>query len=369
MGQIKVLIVEDSKTSQVLLSRIINSDPRLTVIGTASDGIEALEFLERQTPDVVTLDIHMPRMNGAEFTKKVMATNPVPIVVVSVSWQPNDVNLAFQCLESGALSALEKPTDISNPRFKTLCVELIDTAVSMSEVKLVRRRKKSGGDEHAPSKCTDDEVRFSVIAVGASTGGPLALKTLLSELPSDIPASILIVQHILDAFVEGMAVWLSKKSSWKVKVAVDGEPLTPGCAYLAPCGKHLEVSSGTRISVTDGPPENGAKPSVSHLFRSVADVYGKNSIGIILSGMGVDGAKELGVMKEAGSITFAQDEASSVVFGMPREAIELNAVCYTHTPAGIASIICDLMKPNVRHKLPTGSSTIHEKFKRSPDDV
>lgn len=366
MAQIRVLIVEDSKTSQVLLSRIINSDPRLTVVGTASDGIEALEFLEREKPDVVTLDIHMPRMNGAEFTKKVMATNPVPIVVVSVSWQSNDVNLAFQCLEAGALCALEKPTDISNPRFKALRTELTETVKAMSEVKLVRRGMEPRGDFPAPSR-DDDAAAFRVIAIGASTGGPLALKALLSDLPNDLPVPIVIVQHMLEAFVDGMCVWLAKKSSWRVCVAKHDELLESGCAYIAPCGKQLSISRDNRIRLTDEAPENGAKPSVSHLFRSITEVYGKNSIGVILSGMGVDGARELALMRDAGAITFAQDEASSVVFGMPSEAIQLNGACYTHTPAGIASMISDLFKPTARR---TSSSRIQEnKFKRGPNDV
>lgn len=363
MSQIKVLIVEDSKTSQVLLSRIIDGDPRLTVIGTASDGIEALEFLEHQKPDVITLDIHMPRMNGAELTQRVMASNPVPIVVVSVSWQPSDVNLAFQCLEAGALSVLEKPTDISNPRFRSLCSELIETINSMSEVKLVRRGKLDSATSIAPPALSSDAA-FRVIAIGASTGGPLALKALLTELPSDLPVAIVIVQHILDSFVDGMAVWLAKKSSWKVSVAEDDDLLVPGYAVIAPCAKQLSVSRDNRIKLTDDVPENGAKPSASYLFRSVADVYGKNSIGVILSGMGADGAKELGLMRQAGAITFAQDEASSVVFGMPKEAIQLNAACYTHNPAGIAFMISDLFNPSQRSSL-----RVQERFKRGPNDV
>lgn len=342
--KIRVLIVEDSKTSQVLLSRIINNDPGLTVIGCASDGVEALEFLKRETPDVITLDVHMPRMNGAEFTKRVMATNPVPIVIVSVSWQADDVNLAFQCLEAGALGALEKPTDISNPRFKALCSELTDTAKAMSEVKLVRRGGKTVVD--SPKALRSDEgSTIGVIAIGASTGGPLAIKMFLSELPGDLPVSILIVQHILDAFVEGMATWLSRKSSWRVTIAVDGDRLIAGRAYLAPCGSHLEIGPGNLIRLIDGQPVNGAKPSASCLFRSVAEVCGKNAIGIILSGMGVDGAAELGLMREAGAVTFAQDENSSVVFGMPGEAIQLNAACHSLSPAGIAHAVGDLLKP------------------------
>lgn len=346
-AKVRVLIVEDSLVARAWLQHILAADPDIEVIGTAGDGTEAVELAERLRPDVITMDLHMPKMNGLDATRRIMETDPVPIVMVTGSFVHDEVAGAFRALEAGALTVLEKPRGIGHPRHDADARELVQTVKTMSEVKLVRRRPRSqqtGAAVPAATRVDIDsagrEVRL--VAIGASTGGPLALKTILSGLPSAFPAPILIVQHMSAGFIGGFGEWLDQMSGYPVRIAVDGEALLAGHAYIAPDGRHAEVGHGGRIALIEAEAENGHRPSVSRLFRSVAEVLGRNTIGVLLTGMGWDGADGLKLMQQKGAVTIAQDRETSVVFGMPREAIEIGAAAYVLSPAGIAQTLGSL---------------------------
>jgi two-component system chemotaxis response regulator CheB len=344
---IKVLVVEDSPVVREFLVHILNSDPEIHAIGTAQNGQEAIEAVKNKKPDIITMDIHMPEMDGYEATRRIMETHPVPIVIVSGSTSVGEVATTFRAMEAGALAVIARPKGIGHPDYETTAKELIQIVKLMSEVKVVRRWPRS--KKEAPLPTLQGEVGKSlpaiqVVAIGASTGGPTALQTILSGLPRDLPVPVLIVQHISAGFVEGFAHWLGQSSGFPVHIASEGEYLLPGHAYIAPEGFHMMVKTHNRITLSRAEPNNGLRPSVSYLFNSVAQVFGQNAIGILLTGMGKDGAQELKLMKDKGATTIAQDEASSVVHGMPGEAIRVSAVTYVLPPERIAALLAGLVK-------------------------
>jgi two-component system chemotaxis response regulator CheB len=341
---IKVLIVEDSAVVQQFLVYVLSSDPDIRVIGTTNNGEEALEFLKQEKPDVITMDIHMPRMNGFETTRKVMATHPTPIVIVSGSVQPNEVSTTFRAIEAGALAVVPRPNGLGHPDYERTARTLIQTVKTMSEVKVVRRWRQTPSIVSASPvpdvKKGPDAVE--IVAIGASTGGPVALQTLLSMLAPDFAVPIVIVQHMTAGFVDGFVQWLAQSSSLPIHVASHGQQAQSGHVFFAPDGFQMRVDSGRRILLSNDEPENGLRPSVSYLFRSVADTFGKNAVGVLLTGMGKDGAEELKLMKEKGGMTIAQDKDSSVVHGMPGEAIRLGAACHVLPPDRIAAALARL---------------------------
>ncbi|MDD4391626.1 MAG: chemotaxis response regulator protein-glutamate methylesterase [Desulfobacterales bacterium] len=342
---IKVLIVEDSQVVRELLTFILSADPAIQVIGTARDGREAVRAVREKKPNVVTMDIIMPNMDGFEATRIIMETTPTPIVIVSASWDPKEVKKTFRAMEAGALTAIEKPVGIAHPNYKKLSKELIRTVKLMSEVKVIRRRPQRQSEISGKSTAgmiTAMAPELEVVAIGASTGGPPAIEAILSKLPKDFPAPLLIVQHIAAGFVHGFADWLANASKRSVKIAAHGEYLLPGCAYVAPDDFQMGVGSGRRIILSSSEPENGLRPSVSWMFRSVSEVFGKNAIGVLLTGMGKDGAQELKQMRQRGAVTIAQDRESSVVYGMPGEAVAINAAAYVLSPAEIAKFLSGL---------------------------
>jgi two-component system chemotaxis response regulator CheB len=346
---IRVLIVDDSSTVRQYLEHVINSDEQLEVVGVAKDGEEGVRLVKLKRPDIVTMDIYMPNMNGYEATQKIMEECPVPIVIVTSSWHYDDVKRSFRAIDAGALVALEKPPGPGHPRSKPLVAELVQTIKTMSEVRVVRRlpRKKKPGSAPAVSPAAGPAVarqRIEVVAIGASTGGPPVLKGLLSELGQGFSASILIVQHIAQGFLEGMVEWVNKESKLSVTIASDGEHIRKGVVYFAPDGSHMGVTVGGRIVLSDGPVENGVRPSVSHLFRSIAKAYGGRGAGVLLTGMGKDGAVELAQMKERGAVTIAQDRESCVVYGMPAEAVKLNGAVHVLSPKAITGFLNSIGK-------------------------
>lgn len=348
---IKVLVVDDSMVVREFIKHILNSDPAIHVVGVAKDGDEALEAVRQKTPDVITMDIRMPRMNGLEATRIIMERQPTPIVIVSGSLGAEEA-ASFHAIEAGALAVLSRPAGIGHADHDATAKQLIQTVKLMSEVKVVRRwaSARQGKAVRPVSSLTEKSfkkpsTKIKVVAVGASTGGPVVLQQILAGLPKNYPASVLIVQHIAAGFVQGFAEWLGQSSGFPVQVATHGEFLLPGRAYVAPDGFHMAMQADHRIILNDGVPENNLRPSVSALFRSVAQVFGPEAVGVLLTGMGKDGADELKLLKEKGALTIAQDEETSVVHGMPGEAIRLGAATHVLSPERIASMLASLASP------------------------
>lgn len=328
---IKVLIVDDSQVARMTISEILEYDPEIEVIGTASNGLEALAFLEKESPDVITMDVIMPEMNGFETTRRIMELRPKPIVIVTSSYKTEEVEKTFEAMEAGAVTILEKPAGISNDEYEKNSQNLRDTVKLMAGVKVVRRWPRN--QQRAVKKpgivdFSTSAVKRKIVAIGASTGGPMALQEILSQFPADFPVPVVIVQHIGGEFIDGMLYWLEKSLSIPITVARDGELLESRHAYIAPDGRHMEITAGRMIRLVQGPTENGSCPSVSFLFRSVARTYGDEAFGVILTGMGRDGADGLKEMKNMGAVTIAQDEQSCIVYGMPGAAVQVGAVQY-----------------------------------------
>lgn len=346
---INVLVVEDSPTARVLLVGILQCDPNINVIGTASNGKEALEFLKRKKPDIVTMDVKMPVMDGLEATKIIMETNPLPIVLVSASASKDEVNLTFLAMEAGALAFVGKPRGVTHPDHRKMADNLVRTVKAMSEVKVVRRRPRLRRPIVAPeappmTKPAGVSQEIQLVAVGTSTGGPPALQSILSRLLEGFPAPVLIVQHISKDFIQGLTDWLQLTCKLPVHIATHNELLLPGHVYIAPDDYHMGVAFGNRLALSQDPPENGdLRPAVSYLFRSVARVFGSNAAGVLLTGMGKDGAIELKEIRDRGSLTIVQDKESSTVHGMPGEAIKLDAAKFVLPPNDIAVMLTNIV--------------------------
>ncbi len=338
---IQVLIAEDSTVARDLLTHIFNSQPDMEVIGTACHGADAVEAVKRLRPDIIVMDCYMPVLDGFEATRRIMETDPLPIVIVSASLDPQEVTSTFRAVEAGALAFLEKPVGAGHPRYAALTKSLVQTVRLMSEVKVVRRRRFNPRPHlsAAPAMEKPQRERSWLVAIGASTGGPQIIQTILARLAPNLAAPILIVQHISPGFIQGFVDWLAKTTNFPIKLAVQDETPVPGQAYVAPDGVHLGVNAGGRLTLSKSPPENGLRPSVAHLFRSVTAAFGKSAVGVLLSGMGKDGAQELKFMRDKGAITFAQDADSAVIFGMPGEAVKLGAATYVLSPEEIAEML------------------------------
>jgi two-component system chemotaxis response regulator CheB len=350
---IKVLITEDSPVVRGFLEYVLNREPGIEVIGTARNGEEAVQMVSKNKPDVITMDIHMPRMDGFEATRKIMETNPVPIVICSASWNPEEVDKTFRTMEAGAVAALEKPRGIGHPDSEASVRELISTVKAMSEVKVVRRWARLRNyvkDTAVTAKevLESSDAEIKLVAIGASTGGPMVLQSILSGLPKTFPVPVLIVQHIAMGFLSGLVDWLTKTTHFPVHIAKDGERLEPGKAYLSPDDYHLGIVKKDRVLLSHDKPENNLRPAVSFLFRSVADVCGNQALGVLLTGMGKDGAKELKVLKDRGGITIVQDRESSIVHGMPGEAIKLGAASIVLPSKEIAEKINQLVMSDIK---------------------
>ncbi len=334
--------------SRELLVHILKQDPGLNVIGTAKNGAEAVAFVARQKPDVITMDINMPVLDGIEATRRIMETQPVPIVIVSAAWNPAEVETTFRAMEAGAIALVEKPGGPGYPNAEAMAQNFIQTVKNMSEVRVVRRWAKRGAAAATPSapapRGAGARAEIQLVAIGVSTGGPPVLRVILGLLPKDFGAPILIVQHIAAGFLQGLAEWLSHATGFPVQVAKAGETPLPGRAYLAPDALHMGLDAQGRIALCEAPAENGLRPAASWLFRSVAEVCGPGAIGVLLTGMGRDGAAELKGMRDRGALTFAQDKESSVVHGMPGEAIKLGGATYTLPPEKIAEMLAQLTK-------------------------
>jgi two-component system, chemotaxis family, protein-glutamate methylesterase/glutaminase len=345
-ARIRVLVVDDSQVARDLLVYLFNADARLQVIGTAEDGEQAVAMAQRLLPDVIAMDIHLPKMDGYEATRKIMETCPTRIVMVTATALPHEVAATFHALEAGALTVLAKPLGPAHPGYAQMADELLRTIRLMAEVQVVRRwaRKASAAAAGKMSREPLPRAEIRLVAIGASTGGPLVLQTILKRLPRTFCVPILIVQHISGGFSPGLAEWLGRTSGFPVRIPRYGEPAQPGIAYFAPDDLHLQITPDGRIALSNAPPEHGSRPAVSCLFRSVATAFGPNAVGVLLTGMGRDGARELKQMQDAGAVTIAQDKETAIVNGMPGEAVKLNAATYVLAPEDIASTLDWLVK-------------------------
>ncbi len=359
--KIRVLIVEDTLVGQHLLKGLLVDDPRFEIAGVVNNGLQAIEFVEKSKPDVVSMDIYMPILDGVEATRRIMEKNPVPIVIVSSFYNPSEVQMSFRILEAGALTILPRPFGPGHPKFLETARNYRNTLKTISEiqVKALRTRRTAPESERRaeapvatrPASVTpktgvvsSEFTQAEVIAVGASAGGPQAVRALLNSLPPDLKIPVMVVQHIDKIFAEGYCEWLGTMTGFPVVMATHGTSMLPGHIYLPPGDHHLGLSRRGVISLSKNPPEKGLRPAVSYLFRNVYQTYGKDCIGVILSGMGTDGADELRMLNSAGAVTFAQDAASSLVHGMPGEAIRLGAATMILSPEEIGMEINKLSK-------------------------
>ncbi|AKA68364.1 chemotaxis-specific protein-glutamate methyltransferase CheB [Clostridium scatologenes] len=336
---IKVLVVDDSLIVQQMIVDILNSDKDIKVIGVANSGESAIKFMHKNKPDIVTMDIIMPGIGGFEAIKMIMETNPVPIIVISGLSDNENMNKTFEAMESGAVSVIEKPLEIKSNDFEKISENIIKTVKLMSEIKVVKR--KANYNKMKPnisSKFNNSFTNIKLVVIGVSTGGPPVLQTIFSKLPENIKVPILVVQHIVPGFINGLIDWLSKSTKYPIHIAKQEEKVLPGHIYFAPDGFHMEIRPNNKVFLSNEEKENGLKPSVSHLFRSAADYYGKEVMGILLTGMGRDGAKELKLLKDKGALTVVQDKESSVVYGMPGEAVKLGAETYILSPEKIVEL-------------------------------
>jgi len=338
---IRVLVVEDSTTARTLLVNILRGDPAIDVVGEATNGEEGVRLAERLRPDVVTMDVQMPLLNGIEATKRIMELAPTRVIVVSAS-HFDDVSASMEGIRAGALTVLDKPQGPGSPDFENLAERLVESVKSLSTVKVVRRWSEQPRVRSVPSvSLRDGAVR--IVAIAASTGGPAALHGILSRLPKNFAAPILVVQHIALGFGKGFAEWLGAAGPLRVKIAGNGERLEPGVVYIAPDDLHVGVSDANTVLTSNRPPIAGFRPSGTFLFRSVAEIFGSKAAGVVLTGMGTDGLEGLRALKSAGGVIVAQDEPSSVVYGMNAAAIQANladeVVALDDVPARLVSLV------------------------------
>ena len=336
---IRVLVIDDSALVREILCRLLSRDTDIEIIGTAVDPLHAIKKIKEQRPDVLTLDMEMPRMDGLTFLERLMSVYPMPVVVISSLTQLGSAT-AIRALELGAVDVVAKPVAGLNSGLEELFPEIVvkiknAAAVNMdtlrSQARRERLQRRPGAEQlHVENKGKRPMVSSTdkIIAIGASTGGTVAVKQILKDLPANLPG-ILIVLHMPAGFTASYAQSLNGTCRMKVKEASDGELLAGGCTYIAPGGRHMLLEKNTggyRLRLDNGPPVNRHRPSVDKTFLSVAGSASPNSLGVILTGMGDDGARGMKEMHDRGSLTIAQDEQSSVVFGMPKKAIALGAV-------------------------------------------
>jgi two-component system chemotaxis response regulator CheB len=334
---IRVLVVDDSNSVRALLMHILGTAPGLEVVGWAADGEEAVRLAHELMPDVITMDLQMPRMDGYEAIRRIMQACPTRIVVVSGSEDRAEVDASFRAIEAGALVLVRRPYGIGNPAYDDSARALVRTVKAMAEVRVVRRwsdaRRAVRPVRGAPRR---------LVAIGASTGGPTVLRDILAELPPGFPLPVVIVQHLAPGFMHGLAKWLSDASGYPVEVLRDGAPVVGGRACLVPEGWQAVLGRGLVCRLVQAPPEHGMCPSVSYLFRAIDPELRPATAAVLLTGMGKDGAAEMKLLREHGALTIAQDRASSVVYGMPGEALRLDAAMLVLEPAEIGKMLARL---------------------------
>ena len=341
-GPIRVLVVDDSPLVCQVLGRLLETDPAVRVIGYAADGKEAVEKTFQLKPDMITMDIQMPGMDGLEATEKIMAYRPTPILIVTSARDRRGVQVTMEALAAGALEVVEKPTIMPDNSWEVLGASLVEKVKVLAGVRVITHLKGRSRRLVGRARPDERERPQRVVGIGVSTGGPAVLAMILGTLPADSPLGALIVQHITEGFMAGLVEWLSRQVRLPIRLAHEGDPIRPGGVLMAPEGTHLVVERGGRVHLRREPPVGGHRPSADVLLHSLADVYGGAAVGVLLTGMGRDGAEGLRAIRSAGGYTMVQDEESCAVFGMPKAAIELGAAQDILPPAGIAERLVQL---------------------------
>ncbi|MCA2981070.1 MAG: chemotaxis-specific protein-glutamate methyltransferase CheB [Myxococcaceae bacterium] len=319
----QVLVVDDSPLCRQLIIDAITQDPDVEVVGFAADGEEAIRLVAELKPQVITMDVDMPVLDGLSACERIMSELPTPILVLTADPQNQAPALTHRALAAGALALQVKPALDAGPDAWNLAreVKLLSTVKVIRHLRGVKRPGAPAVSAAPPEAALSGASPVGLVVVAASTGGPQVVHKLVSELPVDFPAPVLLVQHINAAFADSLVGWLGASARLKVRAARDGDLLAPGTVLVAPPGAHLTIPSRGRVAVTQGVPRDGYLPSASMLLESAAKTYGKRVVGVILTGMGTDGVDGLAAVRAAGGTTVAQSQESSVVFGMPGAAI------------------------------------------------
>lgn len=347
---INILIVDDSRTEAKLLKFLFESQSDMHVIGVASDGKQAVEMTERLKPDIITMDLEMPVMDGHTATRLIMSQHPTPIVVISSKLKDGSTDMTYLALEAGAVCVIAKPINIGSQGFQQTQKQIIETIRSMSEIKVIKRRFNTHSSIHrtiVSSHVTPEPGNFEIVAIGTSIGGPQALNAILSQLPSHFPVPIVIVQHMSKGFITGFTKWLNNNTSLTVKIADNYEILKKGYVYFAPDNLHLTIARRDNhliCRLTPGEPVSGFCPSITVLLQSIATTCGKRAIGVLLTGMGSDGSQGLLELKQAHGHTIIQDEKSCIVFGMASVAESIGAVDTTIQMDNMANYLIKMTK-------------------------
>lgn len=330
---VRVMIVEDSLVLRQFLENVINEDSRLQVVAATASAEEALRLLDEVKPDVISMDIRLPGMNGLDATRRIMRERPTPIVVLSASIDNESLKISMEALKAGALTVLEKPPGTGHAEYATVARTLCTQLYIMSQVKVVRQRLTRIGKSApmavpglTPAFVRETSGGIRMVGMAASTGGPKVLHAILNGLPADFPLPILLVQHMGESFMDGFATWLDNNCPQHVVIATNGAVPEAGTVYVAPGNRHLAVNGGS-LRVVDGEAVSGQRPSGTVLFESMAHALGPRGLGVVLTGMGEDGATGLLALRQAGGFTIAEEKSTAVVYGMPAAAANLGAAC------------------------------------------
>ena len=347
---VRVLVVDDSAVTREVLTSLLNSDPEIRVIGQASTGAEAVEMTATMRPDLVTMDLMMPGMDGMEATRRIMARHPTPVLFLSSYFDKEGTYSRADAIAAGALDVVEKPALMPDWRWHNAAGKLVQKVKSLSKVPVVAHihgaRKLLA--QEASQAASFAGPASDVVVIGASSGGPRVIEALLSSLPSTYALGVIVIQHMTDGFTTSMLRWLQDRCALPIKVAAEGDAVVPRRVLFTPETLHLVVGLGGRVHLADTEPVNGHRPSIDVTFQSVAKVYGARAAGVLLTGMGSDGARGLLSIRMAGGVTMVQDEASCAIFGMPRAAIELGAAQQIMPPNGIIRSLNALHVERVR---------------------
>lgn len=332
--RVRIVVADDSSTARRLLVTLCERDPGIEVVGEASDGAEAVRLTLRLSPDLVLMDVHMPVLDGLEATKQIMRDRPTPIIMITAGTISTDVEAGLSAIRFGALTVVPKPVGPGVVGFEAAARRLTEMVKALADVKVIRRVHRAASGRVRPAATDGGRV----IAVAASTGGPPAVCEFLQRLPVDLPVPVVLVQHIVEGFLPGFAAWLRSEVPFHVTAADHGQELEPGTVYLAPDGQHLEVTNRFAARLTDAEPVSGFRPSATVLFTSLAHNVGAGAIAVVLTGMGHDGLEGARAVRAAGGRVLVQDEASCVVYGMPRVVAEAGLA---HLEAPIDQLAAD----------------------------